>query len=206
MSTASVIASPARRGAPAPADVGLWVFIGMASSLFLLFVAAYMMRMEGSDWSAIALPWQLWLGTACLAGGSLLMQHSAFAARRGGAAAAWNGLLAGGALALAFVAAQWWSWQALQAAMVGATGNPAASFFYLLTAVHGLHVVGGLVAWACTAHRLQARHDPAGDARRIALCARYWHFLLAAWLLLFSTLTGVTPDVVRFICGSPAGA
>ncbi|MCM5678065.1 bb3-type cytochrome oxidase subunit III [Schlegelella sp. S2-27] len=204
MSHASVIAAPAERRLPAPADIGLWVFIGMATSLFTLFVAAYVMRMEGSDWSAIGMPWQLWLGTACLAGGSLSMQRAAVTARRAQTGA--RGLLVGGGCALAFVAVQLWGWQELQARMVAATGNPAASFFYLLTAVHALHVLGGLAAWGYTVRRLQVRRDPGGDAMRISLCARYWHFLLAAWLLVFSTLSGLTPSVVRFICGIPAGA
>ena len=205
MSHASVIAAPAGRRLPVPADIGLWVFIGMATSLFTLFVAAYVMRMEGSDWSSIGMPWQLWLGTACLAGGSLLMQRAAAAARRA-QPGAWRCLLAGGGCALAFVAVQLWGWQELHARMVTATGNPAASFFYLLTAVHGLHVLGGLGAWGYTVQRLHAGRDPGGDAMRVSLCARYWHFLLAVWLLVFSTLSGLTPSVVRFICGSPAGA
>ncbi|WP_281914745.1 cytochrome c oxidase subunit 3 [Caldimonas thermodepolymerans] len=205
MNHAHAIQAPALRGMPPAAEVGLWVFIGMASSLFLLFIAAYLMRMDGGDWTAIVLPWQLWLSTASLVAGSVAMQGAAVAARRGRTAATWRALLAGGLLALVFVAVQLWGWGELQSRMVSATGNPAASFFYLLTAVHGLHVLGGLAAWGYTQRHLHARADPSGDALRIALCARYWHFLLAVWLLVLATLTGITPEVVRYICGSPAG-
>ena len=62
------------------AGIGLWVFIGVGCALFTLFVAAYIMRMESRDWSAIALPRQLWLSTACLIAGSLVMQAAAGAA------------------------------------------------------------------------------------------------------------------------------
>jgi cytochrome c oxidase subunit 3 len=67
--------------------------------------------------------------------------------------------------------------------------------------MHGLHVLGGLAAWAWTVHA--AWPDPAAAAWRIALCARYWHFLLAVWGVLFALLGWVTPEVARAICGTP---
>ena len=192
------------------AGIGLWVFIGVACALFTLFVAAYIMRMNSSDWSAIALPRQLWLSTAWLVGGSLVMQAAAgaasTAAARTGVASHAHGrrarllLAAGGACALLFLTAQWWAWNALAAARVAWNGNVAASFFYLLTALHGLHVIGGLVAWAIAWRALSADADERA-ARLVQLCARYWHFLFGIWLLLFATLAGVTPEIVRRICG-----
>lgn len=183
-----------RRQRPgAAAGIGLWVFIGVASALFALFLAAYVMRMDGTDWSPIALPWQAWLSTGLLLAGSLALQGAAAAARAARAARAQGLFLAGGVAALAFLASQLWAWQALLAMQVTLAGNPAASFFYLLTAMHGLHVAGGLVGWAWAAR---------GASWRIALCARYWHFLLAVWLLLFGALGWLTPAVVRYLCGT----
>jgi cytochrome c oxidase subunit 3 len=92
-----------------------------------------------------------------------------------------------------------WGWQALQTAHVVPSGNPAAGFFYMLTALHGLHVAGGLIAWGVTTR--SARTDLAGFSWRVALCARYWHFLLVVWLALFAVLGWLTPEVARFICG-----
>jgi cytochrome c oxidase subunit 3 len=198
------------------AGIGLWVFIGVACALFTLFVAAYIMRMGSSDWSPIALPWQLWLSTGWLVAGSLVMQAAAGAAsvaaiRTGVASHAQRQrarllLAAGGACALLFLASQWWAWNALAAARVAWNGNAAASFFYLLTALHGLHVIGGLVAWSIAWRALAHSAHSAGSAidhaaRLVHLCARYWHFLFGIWLLLFSTLAGVTPDIVRRLCG-----
>ena len=178
-------------GAAAVAGTGLWVFIGVASTLFLLFLSAYVMRMDGSsDWSPIGMPWQLWLSTALLVAGSLLLHRSS---RTPDPIRARQRLLAGGACAIGFLLVQLWGWQVLQAARVVLVGNPAASFFYVLTTLHGLHVIGGLVGWAVTLR------DP--RPWRIALCARYWHFLLAVWVVLFGALGWLTPDVVDFICG-----
>ena len=54
---------------------------------------------------------------------------------------------------------------------------------------------------AVTAQLAWDRADPARVALRIALCARYWHFLLVVWALLFAALGWMTPEIVRFICG-----
>ncbi|MDM0036020.1 bb3-type cytochrome oxidase subunit III [Variovorax sp. J22P271] len=205
--SATLRAGVARRGGRSPdtrasaAGIGLWVFMGVATALFSLFVMAYLMRMNGSDAVAIALPWQLWLSSALLAIGGVALQRAAAAARHAEAARARRLLGAGGLCALAFLAVQLWAWQALMSTQVTPAGNPGAAFFYLLTAMHGLHVMGGLAAWAWTVHA--GWPDPAAAAWRIALCARYWHFLLAVWGVLFALLGWVTPEVARAICGTP---
>ena len=187
----------ARSGA---VSVGLWVFIGVASTLFALFLLAYVMRLSGSDGAAIALPWQLWLSTALLVAGSVLLQRARGSAQGPAARAL---LLGGGACAIGFLAVQGWAWQVMQSANVMLASHPAASFFYVLTALHGLHVAGGLAAWEVTLRAVPPHGDPGDAAWRIALCARYWHFLLAVWIALFAAFSWVTPDVARFICGVP---
>ena len=198
-STALPAGAPAAAAGQA-AGIGLWVFMGVASTLFSLFLMAYVMRLNGAEGYPLALPWQLWLSTALLLAGSAAMQQAGAAAQGGDWRRARALLLAGGACAWAFLGVQLWAWQALYALRVLPAGNPAASFFYLLTALHGLHVAGGLVAWGVALRGL--RRNGARGAWRIALCARYWHFLLAVWGLLFAALGGLTPEVVRFICGA----
>lgn len=199
------VSAARRRGRrQAICGVGLWVFIGVATTLFSLFIAAYIMRMSEADAAAIAMPGQLWLSTALLVLGSVLLQRAA-----GMAESATRKdrtrilLLAGGACAVAFLAVQWWSWQALLMQQVTPVGNPAGSFFYLLTAMHGLHVAGGLAGWVLAARAAWRDPDPGAAAWRIALCARYWHFLLLVWLALYASFTWITPDVARIICRTP---
>lgn len=195
------IGDPARIRARAAAT-GLWLFMGVVSALFALFLVAYAMRMEAADWSPIGMPPQLWLSSALLLAGGLLLQRSATAAQALHHARARGLLLAGGLAAMAFLGAQLWAWQSLLDARVGLAGNPAASFFYVLTALHGLHVIGGLVAWSITVPPAVAPPaEPRRLALRITLCARYWHFLFAVWAVLFAALGWLTPEVVRFICG-----
>jgi cytochrome c oxidase subunit 3 len=184
-----------RRQRPGAAhSVALWVFMGVATTLFSLFAVAYVMRLSASDAVAIGLPRQLWLSTAWLVAGSVLLQQAAWRAQGGQSSKA--PLLAGGACALAFVATQAWAWAALLGAKVSFIGNPAGSFFYLLTALHALHVAGGLVAWAWV------QRAPDQAPWRIALCARYWHFLLIVWVALFTALSVIDPEVAGRICGT----
>ncbi|AIY42220.1 Alternative cytochrome c oxidase polypeptide CoxO [Collimonas arenae] len=182
-------------------SVALWLFMAVATALFLLFIAAYIMRMEAADWSPLAMPWQLWLSTSILVIASVFLQLAVAAAHVRQMERAHTLLMVAGFWSIAFLGAQFWGWQALQAIHVTANGNPAGSFFYLLTAMHGLHVAGGLVGWSMAAAG-SWRQEPRRLAWRIRLCARYWHFLLAVWLLLFAALGWLTPDLVRMVCGT----
>jgi cytochrome c oxidase subunit 3 len=190
--------APLQGSGQAPSSIGLWAFMGVVTALFSLFLIAYAMRMDSPDWQRLALPWQVWLSTGLLALGSLAMQLAARRAAAGDAPLARRYLRAGGLGAAAFVASQLWAWQALLASHVTVAGNPAGSFFYLLTAMHGLHVIGGLVGWA-----IAAGHRGSGQTlvRRVTLCARYWHFLLAVWVVLLAALGWLTPEFVRYVCG-----
>ncbi|WP_191057964.1 cytochrome c oxidase subunit 3 [Geminicoccus harenae] len=187
-------AGPVRR-----AKAGLVVFLAVAGSLFALFVSAYLMRMGAADWWALPVPRILWINTGLLVVGSLGLHGAQVAARHGHPAVMRHGLLLGGAAALAFLLGQILAWHELLALGHGLAGNPAASFFYVLSGVHGLHVAGGLVALGRTMPR--AWRDP-GSARArvlVELCATYWHFLLLVWLVLFGLLAGWANDFAE-IC------
>lgn len=202
MSTANLLWDGWRDpGRSAAGSAGLWVFMGVVCTLFALFLTAYVMRMAEDDWSPFELPWQLWLSSALLLAGSVVMQRSASAARTTRWPRARVLLVAGGVIALGFVASQLWAWSALTAREVRLASNPAASFFYLLTAMHGLHVLGGLIGWSATWNAARPGRDPVRGAAWIALCARYWHFLLAVWVVLFAAMGGLTPELARAICG-----
>ena len=88
------------------------------------------------------------MNTALLIAGSLAMQMASAAMGRGQFGRASAGMLAGGVFAIAFLAGQWLAWRELQAAGYYAAGNPANAFFYVLTGLHGLHLLGGLPSGA----------------------------------------------------------
>ena len=168
--------------------VGLGVFLAVATSLFALLISAYHMRMMEEDWTRLAVPRVLWLNTAVLILASVAMQRTRVAARRGQIDGVRSGLIAGGALTFSFLAGQLWAWQQMDTSGYFLTANPAYSFFYLLTALHGLHLLGGLWVWGKTTAKV-SRGVEVGKVRlSVELCTVYWHYLLLVWLVLFAVL------------------
>lgn len=186
---AAIAARPRDLTSRPPAKLALWAFLAIATSLFALFVSAYATRLGLADWTPLPRPRLLVLNTALLVGASLAMQWAVHAAHHADATTMRRALTAGGLLSLGFVAGQVVVWNQLYAAGFVVASSAAADFFFLLTAVHGLHVLGGVVAWARAS--LRAWGDP--DAARttalsVELCATYWHYLLVVWLVLYALL------------------
>ena len=118
----------------------------------------------------------------------LALQWALVNARRRRIEGVRQGLLVGGVLAYAFLAGQLGVWLQLNALGYFAAANPANAFFYLLTALHGVHLVGGLVALGRTTAKAKRVHEVSDVRLSIELCAIYWHFLLVVWLILFGLL------------------
>jgi cytochrome c oxidase subunit 3 len=171
-----------------PVQVGLWVFLAVATSLFALLVTAYHMRMVESDWIDVPLPSVLWLNTGVLVLASVAMHWTLLAARRGEPDVVRMGLAWGGVFSFAFLAGQIWAWQQLNASGHYAAANPAYAFFILLTAVHGVHLLGGLAVWARATVRAARGADFNKVRLSVELCTVYWHFLLVVWVCLFAVL------------------
>jgi cytochrome c oxidase subunit 3 len=171
-----------------PAKVGLLSFIAVVTSLFALFLSAYLMRMQLGDWRPLAEPNLLWLNTAVLVLASVAFQSARGAARRGQPVTVKVGLLVGGACTILFLFGQLMAWQQLNASGFFMTGNPANSFFYLLTALHGLHLLGGLWVWGRTTMRILTGADAESVRLSVELCTVYWHYLLLVWIGLFALL------------------
>ena len=176
--------------------VGLWVFLAMVTSLFLVFVGAYIMRKDHGHgggmhaWVPVDDPNVLWLNTAVLVLASVAMQVSRNAIGRRALEPAQRSFAAAGLLTVLFLAGQVWAWRQLSATGLYTVETPAYAFFILLTAVHGLHLVGGLFVLTRAGLRMRALDASDADAlvradMSIGLCTTYWHFLLVVWIGLF---------------------
>ncbi|WP_290652496.1 cytochrome c oxidase subunit 3 [Aquisalimonas sp.] len=181
---------PAGRGRAAMR--GLLIFLLPLASMFALVISAYMMRRHVGDWQPIPLPWQVWLSTVLLVGSSIAFEVARRAAALGHIHDIRRGLLGTGVLAVAFLGSQLWAWFHLQEQGYYLAANPANSFFYLMSGLHGLHLIAGLVAWSKTRSALTGGADVASVQLYVQLCAIYWHFLLVVWLLLFGVLFWVS--------------
>ena len=171
-----------------PARIGLLSFIAVVTSLFALFLSAYLMRMRLGDWRPLAEPNLLWLNTAVLVLASVAFQLTRNAAKRGRRLTVKIGLIVGGACTILFLAGQLMAWQQLNAGGFFMSDNPANSFFYLLTGLHGLHLLGGMWVWGRTTKRLVTGADAQSIQLSVELCTVYWHYLLLVWIGLFALL------------------
>src|ERR1700681_380430 len=179
-----------------PAKIGLGVFLAGVGSVLVLVISAYSMRMNMVDWRALPMPRLLWFNTAVLVLSSVALQGALMAARRSDIDGVIVGLCAGGASAVTFLIGQLLAWRELSAAGYFLASNPANSFFYLITAVHGLHLMGGLVALGRTTTQVLRGAEATQIRLSVELCAIYWHFLLVVWLVLLGLLPGWTENFV----------
>jgi cytochrome c oxidase subunit 3 len=193
-----------------PKLIGLGVFLAVVTALFALFAAAYHMRMAVPDWTHLPLPKILWLNTALLTVSSGALQWAWFASTRiersRYAATMRHGLIAALCLTLAFLAGQVLAWRQLDANGFYFSCTPASAFFYLLSGLHGAHLLGGLAVLTKTTYAVSTRtastdvayrydiatsalvQTAAATSLSIKLCALYWHYLLGLWLALYALL------------------
>ena len=183
------------------AKIGLAVFLAVVGCLFALLTSAYVMRMQMPDWQALPLPQLLWLNTGLLALSSVALHCAVLAARKGSMETMRLALVTGGLTASAFLFGQALVCRELVAAGFFLSTNPANSFFYLLTGMHGLHILGGLFGLGRTTARTW--EEPRAERVRLGveLCAMYWHFLLLVWLGLLVLLAGWAGDFLEICRG-----
>jgi len=193
------------------ARVALRFFLAVVGVLFFLFIITFLSRSQYPDFQALAgAPWQpftdasrLWFNTAVLACASIAMHWALYSARQQRLNAAVAGVSAAVFFTIGFLVAQLNLWQQLQAMGFYVGDNPANSYFYLLTAIHGLHLVGGLVVLAHVVFKLWYEDDTGTLSGPLQLCVTYWHFLFGVWLVLFALLTSrpETINALAALCG-----
>jgi cytochrome c oxidase subunit 3 len=168
-----------------PLRLLVWLLLATLTLVFGLLVSAYLVRMGMPDWQSLALPSALWWSTAALFGASIALEVAARAANRDDAALAKGSFVVGAALVAAFVIAQATGWRALISDGIVLSSHVSAGFFYLITGLHGAHVLGGLAALGVIGARAPRRGWGRASALGMDVTATYMHFLLVVWIGLF---------------------
>lgn len=175
-----------RRLRPDSYQLGMWLALASISMMFIGFSSAYILGQgTNSQWRAMAPPPFVWINTVILLASSLSLEL----ARRAAAATElkrWMTLTC--LLGAAFLVGQLWIWGLLADQGIYLSGNPHSSFFYLLTGVHGVHLLGGVAALATLTARAwnSAAGIPAGASLNVT--AIYWHFMDGLWIYLLVLL------------------
>jgi cytochrome c oxidase subunit 3 len=177
--------------APPPSKTGIWVALAAISMTFAAFTSALIVRQGAAmDWHHLTPPRILYFNTLVLLASSVTLQMSRreIAIFMGGKnfdlkPARW--LYFTMFLGVVFVAGQYVAWMQLRSEGLYLATNPNSSFFYLLTSVHALHVLGGLVGLTYVMRKLRRV-----TLRRSTLDAfsNYWHFMGILWVYLLLLL------------------
>lgn len=168
---------------------GITLAIGAILMFFMALTSSFIVRRgTGTDWQAFGMPRILWANTIVLILSSITLELARWQLARGAAAAFRNLWNLTTALGLLFVGGQLIAWRQLRAAGVFLSSNPANSFFYVFTAAHGLHLLGGIIALLFVALRSWQRSR---TTQTIAaeVAGIYWHFLDGLWIFLLLLLS-----------------
>lgn len=172
--------------------LGMRLLLLSLGMLFAATLAGYFwVRSSAEVWpppGMPALPAGLWLSTALIAVSSATVQWALAGARRGAQGSLRSGLLLTTLLGLGFLASQTVSWFTLVASSFTPRINLYAFTFFLLTALHAAHVIGGLAPLAAVTIRAWQGRYGANAHAGVEYVATYWHFLGAVWLVLFVVL------------------
>jgi cytochrome c oxidase subunit 3 len=177
---------PDGRGASRRASfTGLFVLLAATTMVFAALTSAFVVRRGMSDdWISLAKPRVLWVNTVVLLVSSIVLDlaRRALKNRNRSLFNIWWTLAT--ALGILFLAGQAYAWRELKEAGIFVATNPASSFFYLLTASHAVHLLGGVVALVYV--DVQALRLQLGPAKRTAIdvTAIFWHFLDGLWIYL----------------------
>ena len=187
--------------------IGLIALLAAIVMLFASFSSSFVDRVLQGNLLELTPPPALWVSTAVILLSSMIAERARAAARKGN----WQGVRVNLGLTLAaglvFVAAQYVAWMQLSRMGIYLQSNPHSSFFYFLSIMHVLHVLGGLVWLILTLVRvtqmsapLRLVDDPGRTSltqsetrekrltNSVGLCVTYWHFIDVLWIYLFVLL------------------
>lgn len=167
---------------------GMLIALSAIAMFFVAMVSAAVVRRgaPSGDWQPLRAGGALWrilaLNTAVLLASSFTLAHARARARSGDESGFRRWWVVTSTLGVLFLAGQLLAWRELVAAGLYLATNPSSSFFYLITAAHGVHLAGGIVALMVVAFR-PARRMTRSTA--VEISSMYWHAMDAIWVLLF---------------------
>ena len=170
--------------------LGLRFIMIVSTIFFCLFIVTYADRMIYPDWRQMPEPLLLWFNTLVLLISSAVFINVQIASKKNQFEKIKNQMIIIGVMAFIFLCGQLMVWQQLVSLGYYVATNPANAYFYVFTTLHGLHLIGGLFYWYLTINKVWVPQEVAvvKTKHTVELCAIYWHFLLAVWVVLFGLM------------------
>lgn len=181
----SILEEPEETLSMNPKKFILWLFIVSIIMLFAAMTSAYLVRRAEGNWLEYTIPAVFSYSSFVMVLSSLTMQGAYMAAKKDNFSGLRIGITLTFVLGIAFLYMQFQGWVQLVDQNVFFVGNPAGSFMYIFTGLHGFHLISGLIVLLfglVAAFRLKIH---AKSLNQLEIATAYWHFLDVLWLYLF---------------------
>jgi cytochrome c oxidase subunit III len=185
MNKQEILNGPEPNLAMNPVKFLLWLFIVAVIMMFAAFTSAYLVRRAEGNWIEFQIPVMFTYSTIVLVVSSISMHIAYLAAKKDKFMQLRTAIIITFALGFLFLVMQVLGYQELIKNNIYLVGNPSGSFVYVLSFVHGLHIISGLVVLIYALKAAFSMDIHAKKLSRIELCTTYWHFLDLLWVYLF---------------------
>ena len=168
-----------------PKKFALWLFIVTVVMIFAAFTSAHIVRQADGDWLIYDIPSMHWYTSGIILLSSVFMQWAYIAAKKDKLEQVKIALTITTALGIVFLFGQLQAWDQLVDAGVFFVGNPAGSFMYIFTGIHGVHLISGviyLIYMLISSFRYKVHSK---NMLNMEMSATWWHFLSGLWIYLF---------------------
>ena len=171
-----------------PKKFALWLFMVTVVMLFAAFTSAYLVRRDAGNWLLFNLPSLLNVNTVVIILSSVTMQLAYWAAKKDELEKLKLYILATTILGIAFLVLQVFAWGQLVDGGIffgGKGSNPAGSFLYVFTGLHGFHLISGVIYLLVVLFKTFNYQVHSKNMLQIEMCTTYWHFLDLLWVYLY---------------------
>lgn len=169
-----------------PKKFAMWLFMVTVVMIFAAFTSAHIVRQAQGNWQVYELPQRFLVNTGIIVLSSVFLQLAFRAAKRDQVKLLLPMVSIAAALGFAFLAGQWLAWGDLvKEGLYFSGGNVATSFLYVITAVHAVHLVGGVIYLlyiliSSFRYKVHSR-----NMLNMEMCTTFWHFLGGLWIYLY---------------------
>lgn len=168
-----------------PKKFALWLFIVTVVMIFAAFTSAHIVRQADGDWLQYDIPQMLWVTSGIILASSITMQWAYMAAKKDKLEQVKLALSITTVLGIVFLFGQFQAWGQLVDQGVFFVGNPAGSFMYVFTGIHGAHLISGVIYLlymlvSAFKHKVHSK-----NMLNMEMSTTYWHFLGGLWIYLF---------------------
>lgn len=167
-----------------PKKFGMWLFMVTVFMVFAALSSAYIVRRAEGNWTFFELPTLFWVNTIVILISSATLHWAYLNAKRDNLESVKIAMIITTILGVGFMVGQYFAWTELVTNSIHLVGNPSGSFVYIISGLHGLHVLGGVIYLLILLDATRKGLVHSKSLNGIEMCATYWHFLGGLWLYL----------------------